>query len=188
MPTRSAVRSRGSLPMTSSSVCAACSSSVCCDSASLRSAGGKRSRPTSISNGSAIDWGGSPAIVDCPCRKAASKAAVLAAPPAVTVWATTAISTSTHSLGPRAGPVGPRRADGTHSSTRRCALLPPNPKLLMAARRGPSLGHGSAVMRRRSGPAISSSGSSAWRVGGRTCARIAHSTLMSAAAPDAVMR
>ena len=36
-----------------------------------------------------------------------------------------------------------------HSSTIRCALFPPNPKLLIAALRGPDFSHGSAFARSR---------------------------------------
>ena len=75
---------------------------------------------------------------------------------------------------------------------RTCALIPPKPKPLKAARRGSPalrLGQGSLSLRMRKGLASSPSLGEAWlklAVGGKTLCSIASKTLSKPAAPAAV--
>lgn len=83
----------------------------------------------------------------------------------------------------------PGVAPGSQDSTRRWALLPPNPKALTAARRVPDgeACQGAASESRENRP-ISGSGESASGAGGSTPASIATSTLRRPAAPATVIR
>ncbi len=98
---------------------------------------------------------------------------------------------------PGAGsPAGPRAAaptalevgrPPTHSSTIRCALLPPKPKLLIAARRGPPVSHASGSSRRRKPCSPIASSGSSHGVGRKSPASNEPSTLRRLATPDAVI-
>ena len=75
----------------------------------------------------------------------------------------------------------------THSSAIKCALLPPNPKFEIAARRGPSLSQASSSARsRKPWASIASSGSSQG-VGGSTFSSKELKTFRRLATPDAVI-
>ena len=67
--------------------------------------------------------------------------------PAMTPIAEMAMRPARRTIGSTLDADDVRGATPVHSSTMRCALLPPKPKLLIAARRGPSLSHGAASVR-----------------------------------------
>ncbi len=176
MPTMTVVRSRGnSIPAAASR--AASSRSTCCACANSRSRGGKR-KPGSLTS---MDERG-PGCRS-PSRIARRKSSASSPSPTLAPIAVMATAASGRRVRRAAGISAP----GTHSSTMRCAFVPPKPKALTAHRRGP--GHSSSPASRRSGvPSNAVIGSSALSEGGRTWARMAPSTLSSPAPPAAVSR
>ena len=153
----------------------------CCGKARPRSFGGKRRRPS----GSSIELAAA-AFPASPWKNWRRTASIAPQAPACAPIPTTAIAP----LGGRiAGEADARLRALPACSTIRWALLPPKPKALIAAQRGPFDAHsaGRSITRKRVPDNAGLSGK-ALGVAGSTPARIAINTLMSPAAPDAVVR
>ena len=180
MPTNTAVRSNGMVFTCANAWCATSSVSTCCARAFSKSFGGN-AEPCSGSRMSRMAPAAPFAVVPASLSTAHQKSRTSAPSPTRAATATMAQRTRRGSVTPGTAGVRPAVED---CSTSRCALFPPKPNALIAARRTVSVFHSLVSCAGTSGvPASAGFTSSRCRIAGRTPCSIAFNTLINPATP-----